>query len=596
MAPVKTVLIACSRLVDLAGAEMTVLELAGAFSDMGWAVSLGSFELGGEVGAEVRKMRVRHFDLSSETCFPDLLGFDLAWVHHTVAANRLLAERNLSLGAIVFSSLSHFNAMECPPLTQFRLSRYLVNSQENLEHFVAEYPELGPSVSVMNNSVPARYWECGRGNDSALSNLKELIDLPESAEKPSRLAVVSNHLPDEAIEAISLLRADGVHVAVFGATANRVRVSPDVLRKFDAVMTIGKTVQYGIAARIPVYCYDHFGGNGWVTPENFEQGRAYNFSGRGGRGRITAKDIRREIMDGYAGAAEAADDLHALGRKYFVLEENIASVLWGLSKYSPPDLSSTDSNILIRECGVFVDSRKLISYRDGLISDLYKLLEGEKTNARQQVEYRDALVAELREQLEQEKANARRQVEYRDALAAELSGQLEQERANAREQVEYRDALVAELRGQLEREKLNARAQVEYRDALAVELRGQLEREKTNAREQVEYRDALVAELRGQLEQEKTNAREQMEYRDALVAGLHGQLEQERANARGQVEYRDALVTQLHGQLEQAAANARHQIEYRDGLIELTRRHPIRFAVAQVYSNALLFLSRRKSK
>ncbi len=440
MASAQTVLIACSRLVDLAGAEITTLELAEAFAGLGWSVSVASFDIGDDMSAQLSLLGARVLDLSSENAFSSVSQFDLAWIHHSVTADRILAEPTLILGKVVYSSLSHFSPLECPPPTKFQLSRYLVHSQENLEHFVANYPDLRSLVTVMNNSVLARYWKAKPvARDTRLG----------------RLAIVSNHPPREVVSLIELLAAEGIGVDVFGITGQQVRVSPDLLREYDAVMTIGKTTQYAIAAGVPVYCYDHFGGDGWITLDNFQCARNHNFSGRGGRGKVSAEHLKKELYDGYDAALAATSQLYELGLQHFILEKNINVILDGLPTYKGPSLSLTDSNILIRQAGVFMDLRRQISYRDDLTSDLRFLLRCEQDNARMQILYRDDLVAQLQEQLAAEKENAHSQILYRDDLVAQFQDQLAAEKENARSQILYRDDLVAQLQDQLAAEKVN---------------------------------------------------------------------------------------------------------------------------------------------
>lgn len=410
MAPAQNVLIGCSRLVDLAGAEITTLELAEAFRGLGWSVSVASFEVGDYMGAELKSMGARIIDLRSDNAFSDDAQFNLAWIHHCVTADRILATSGLVIDKVIYSSLSHFSPLECPPLTSFQLSRYLVHSEENLDYFAENYPDLSTNVHLMNNSVLARFWR----------------DTPN---KPNgelqRLAVVSNHIPHEVESLIEYLIAEGVAIDVFGITARQTRITPDLLRQYDAVMTIGKTVQFGIAAGVPVYCYDHFGGDGWITAGNFQLLRKYNFSGRGGRGRISAEQLKDELSSGFVNALAHTGQLYKLGLKYFVLETNIRFVLDGLSNYRRPPLSVTDSNILIRSSGIFSDLRHQISFRDDLVSDLRAMLRDEKTNASEQICYRDDLARHLRKLLQDEKDNAQAQINYREELIQQLKAQLE---------------------------------------------------------------------------------------------------------------------------------------------------------------------------
>ena len=85
-------------------------------------------------------------------------------------------------------------------------------------------------------------------------------------------------------------------------------VSPAHVDAADAVITIGKTVQYALAAACPVFCYDIHGGPGWLTQRNLGTARRHNFSGRP-FARMDAAAIARQVLDGYAGALAEASTL-----------------------------------------------------------------------------------------------------------------------------------------------------------------------------------------------------------------------------------------------------------------------------------------------
>jgi hypothetical protein len=118
------------------------------------------------------------------------------------------------------------------------------------------------------------------------------------------VVLISNHAPPEAIEALAMLADKGVSTRHIGVGHDYRLIQPTDIAGADAVISIGKSVVYAIAQRKPVFMYDHFGGDGWLTPENFVHSQTYNFSGRPARKRRTADAIVREILDGYADAAQ----------------------------------------------------------------------------------------------------------------------------------------------------------------------------------------------------------------------------------------------------------------------------------------------------
>src|SRR5690606_34932125 len=163
-----------------------------------------------------------------------------------------------------FSSLSPYELLECPPLYADSLTHVLANSHETRE-VIEGYGIPAGSITVMPNCI-TREWES-----------HGLRRLPAA---PRKLAVVSNHVPAEVMAAISRLQGAGVQVVIHGHGHDARRVSPALLADVDVVLTIGRTTQAALSQGIPVYCYDRFGGPGYITTDNFERAAFYNFSGR----------------------------------------------------------------------------------------------------------------------------------------------------------------------------------------------------------------------------------------------------------------------------------------------------------------------------
>lgn len=105
--------------------------------------------------------------------------------------------------------------------------------------------------------------------------------------------------------AAELLRRGGaVQVDVLGEVTSVARVTPDLLDRYDAVVSIGETVQYALSMGIPCYGYDHVGGCGWLTAANLEHELWWNFSGRATRRQVDAATIAAELVAGFAAAQD----------------------------------------------------------------------------------------------------------------------------------------------------------------------------------------------------------------------------------------------------------------------------------------------------
>ena len=158
------------------------------------------------------------------------------------------------------------------------------------------------------------------------------------------LAIVTNHLPKELEGVIKLLRKSGIQVDHFGAGGNKlVKISAEILTQYDAVMSIGKTVQYALSLGIPVYLYDHFGGPGWLNATNFENQLAYNLSGRATGEQKKARQIVKELIDGYKTAHRYALANQIEFQTRFSIETKMSTLLSKLPvRPSVKKISSTD--------------------------------------------------------------------------------------------------------------------------------------------------------------------------------------------------------------------------------------------------------------
>ncbi|MFE6256946.1 hypothetical protein [Agromyces sp. NPDC057865] len=264
------------------------------------------------------------------------LDYDLIWVQHSLlppSIIRRLAERETRT-PIVWHHMSALAEIELPLVADIE------NDLSDLETYVSErtrelqrrYGLTEPSL-IVANPVPRRFTEPSVRADAAPaaavagSDLAR-TDIPRPAPaRPSSIAVVSNHPPQEVLDAAAMLRGLDVEVDVIGEATEVREITPELLAAYDGVVTIGKTVQYALSLGVPVYVYDHFGGAGWLTPDNDAAQAATNYSGRATARRIDGAAIAAEVVDGFAAAREFALERRAQHAERFSLRRSIDSVL-----------------------------------------------------------------------------------------------------------------------------------------------------------------------------------------------------------------------------------------------------------------------------
>jgi len=237
--------------------------------------------------------------------------YDIVFAFHYPTLDTLL-ERGLHCEKLVMGSLSSFITLETFPLYWEHASLLMVMSEETRNVHHEKYGIPIERMLVMENNIPDVYAE---------------YPSPCLPEVPQRIAVVSNHVPKELEELVHVL-PDGCSVTFIGMGREICEaVTPELLSRFDLIVSIGKTVQYAMGMGIPVFEYDYFGGNGFITPENLAQEAKHNFSGRPLKRRLSCDQLADEIVRGYSDARMQAPLLRKLAIERFLLSDKMNKLL-----------------------------------------------------------------------------------------------------------------------------------------------------------------------------------------------------------------------------------------------------------------------------
>ncbi|UOE44487.1 hypothetical protein [Agromyces larvae] len=294
------------------------LELAEFIASLGAEVVVATQSFGRPLRSEFEDRGLTVFEITDERLDADLAERmpDVAWIQHGVIPERVLA----SPGSTTFY-FHHMSAHLAPEFTSIPeiesalATAVLFESPSSLDAHVATglYEKIDPErLQVFGNPAPARFAEAVRPDQLRRS-----------------LLVVSNHIPAELLEALELL-SDEFDVDLVGSQrelgAAPRRVDVDDIASVGAVVTIGKTVQYSITAGTPVFVYDHFGGPGWLTSENFEHTAYENFSGRRTR-RLSAREIESQIRAGFDAAADEAERLRSTVAQRYSISSRFEQLL-----------------------------------------------------------------------------------------------------------------------------------------------------------------------------------------------------------------------------------------------------------------------------
>ena len=307
------ILLTNHHLIDYAGSELVTLDLATEFQRIGWDVTVATFRFGGDVEKKFHERNIKVVNVLNESLLH--LEFDLVWGHHYPVLIKCLIEDSVKTKYLIMSSLSPYEPLESIPFFNDRANLILCNSEETKGGIVKDnnLSELDTEkLLVFKNSVPLNWFD--------YSPIENNLSL-------KKIAIISNHPPQEILDITDILRAKKIDVDLIGSYGLPKLVSIDLLTSYDAVITIGRTVQHSMALSIPVFCYDRFGGPGWLNLKNFQLAEWFNYSGRCCHQKISSEQIVDRLITGFVEAKSCTDFFKGYALKHYSLTKNINTVL-----------------------------------------------------------------------------------------------------------------------------------------------------------------------------------------------------------------------------------------------------------------------------
>jgi hypothetical protein len=308
------ILITVSRILNYSGSELVVLDLARYLVSQRHKVTVATSYVHPRFDELVSEIGVSLIIIKSSSVLTTT-HFDIIWSHHSQILDICLLDLNITGDRVVFSSLSPFVPEECPPIYASNLTFIITNSQENKD-VVIGYGYEPDFIKVLPNPVP----------DPVFILQKIARD-----DRLSKIGIVTNHLCSELSEAVNIFRNNkSIIVDIYGIDHDYRLVTPELLLKYDLIVTIGRTVQSCIVLGLPIYCYDHFGGPGYLSAENYKRAAYFNFSGRCS-GKKDVNQICFEILDGYAQALNDIQVISASSRERYRLSRHVDHLLSEIS-------------------------------------------------------------------------------------------------------------------------------------------------------------------------------------------------------------------------------------------------------------------------
>lgn len=337
------VLITHPFLYEINGATLVALELADYLQTRGDRVTVYTNTFHDPIRAVFEGCGI-HVDVFRDHPHYHLRDFDLVWINSQTFPVSLLEELGDSAKLahapkFIFMHMSaHAEcADEMPYIYGFEealSSLSLFVSEEALDVNREFYEQL-PATALYQNLAPLEYCFVDELPSPAHSSRKCATSSAASTIAPTlssaqktlqKLLVVANYPCDELREIKPLLQEQGIAVDYLGLCGDKYELlTAQTLARYDAVISIGKTVQYCLVAGMPIYIYGQFGGPGWLTDRNFAKAESRNFSGRGFRDKAPA-EIVDDLLSGYATACGYAAKHRAKFQAKFSIDQVIPRI------------------------------------------------------------------------------------------------------------------------------------------------------------------------------------------------------------------------------------------------------------------------------
>lgn len=301
---------------NFTGSELIIKQLADLFHQQDYEIHIAAISFGGHLIANT-DTPVKYIDLFNIHSFTE--EYDLVWAHHSTILTHCLFEKNLRYKQLILSILSPYEPMESIPAYFEYVDLIVANSLETKLQILEETNLKANPIRLFPNSVPAAFFKSHTINGTL-----------------KKIAIVSNHVPQELRELYPLLQADDIQLDIYGMTDNYQEITPEILMGYDLVITIGRTVQLCFALGIPVFVYDQFGGPGYLSASSYRSEEKCNFSGRSTPTSLSAEQLHGNILSGYTTAIQDLDFFNQLAHKKYHFENNLSATLKLLASAENP--------------------------------------------------------------------------------------------------------------------------------------------------------------------------------------------------------------------------------------------------------------------
>ena len=345
----KSILLTNHELTQISGSELDTITIAKYFQEQNYDVSIFTLNVDypmlNEIDEKIKIITYKNLnDLKDH--------YDIIWAHHFPLLDYLLFHKQISADYIHYLALSSVEAYEALPEYYQELNMVSAFSKHTIDALKKE------KYNVNNINIFTNYTK------------KEFFEIENEKKELNKLCIISNHVPEELLDFVQIYeKKENKKIDIYGVNHKYIKITPEILSKYDLIITIGKTVNMALALKIPVYCYDRFGGEGYLTMNNIQGSYDYAFCGKYTCKKRTANEIYNDIIENYKNCIKDSDKLKKFAYDNFCFEKQMEKVLEKLNKTSKFSLQKTLKNHpqLIRKSQLFFEK---MSQKINIINNL----------------------------------------------------------------------------------------------------------------------------------------------------------------------------------------------------------------------------------
>ncbi len=275
----KKILLTNYNIVNYSGSEIDTITIANYFLNNGYQVDIFTLEKGNPLMKKISK-KIKVITPNEKEKLNNR--YDIIWSHHYPLLDYILFSLGIKCKHITYISLSSFEPYEALPEYANDLSLIGAITTEVKNKLIEEGCNK-EKIKLFPNYATKEYFNC-----------KVVLN-----SKIKKICIVSNHVPEELVEFKVIAEKQNIKVDIYGIQYTPKYIDEKILNKYDVIISIGKTIYYATAMGKPAYCYDMFGGYGYIDKSNVKKAFEYNFSGRGFGKRKTSQQILKEIINNY---------------------------------------------------------------------------------------------------------------------------------------------------------------------------------------------------------------------------------------------------------------------------------------------------------